>query len=123
MLEFICLFFPPVLGLALMEHLLKRKFSNKGLLILYVWLCLSSNFIVFVLKRLAFQTSTAPFFNISVDAALHYIPMAFLATCLMTYFTTLFFKKTELSFETKEDKADSSKETDTKKTEADKTDE
>lgn len=103
MLEFICLFFPPVLGLAMIEHLLKRKFSCKGLLFLYVWLCLASNLMVFIIKCLCFQTSGAPFFNISVDTALRYIPMAILATCLVAYFTTLFFKKTELSLEVKDE--------------------
>ena len=103
MLEFICLFFPPVLGLAIIEHLLKRKFSNKALLFLYVWFCLSSNLIVFIIKFLFFQTADASFFNISVNTALRYIPLALLATCLVAYFTTLFFKKTELTLETKEE--------------------
>lgn len=103
MLEFICLFFPPVLGLAIIERFLKRNFPRKTLLFLYVWFCLASNLIVFIVKLLCFQTADMPFSNISVNTALRYIPMAILATCLVAYFTTLFFKKTELSLELKED--------------------
>ena len=101
MLEFICLFFPPVLGVALIERLLNKKYSYKTFFILYVWLCLSSNFIIFLLKRFWFQTSAAPFSNISVDAAFNYIPLAILTSALIAFFTTVFLKKTELRLELK----------------------
>ena len=104
MLEFLCLFFPAVLGTALIAKLLKNKPAVVSLIFIYAWECLTSNMTVFALKRFLFHTSEAPFSNISVNAAFNYILLATAAAVVIGLFTAFFMKTFELRLEKNEEK-------------------
>ena len=110
MIELLCLFLPPVLGVALIVNLLKKKHSCISLIFIYSWECLSANVIVFALKRFVFHQefifhpSETPFLNISVNTAFNYILLGTAAALVVGLFTAFIMKNFELHLEKKAEK-------------------
>lgn len=92
MLEFICLFFPPILSVFLMEQLCKKNFSIRNTIYLFATNTLSINFIVFAIKYFLLHTAVVPLSTetgMTVNSAFKYlimaIPLAVLIAIIMTY--------------------------------------
>lgn len=93
MLEFICLFFPAVLSVFIMEQLCKKHFSFRNTIYLFVTNTLFINVIIFAIKFFLLDTSNVPLSSesgMTVNSAFKYlimaIPLSFITAAAMTFF-------------------------------------
>ena len=102
MLEFLCLFFPAVLGTALTEKLLQKRFPGKETVYLFSLECLCVYFFVFLLKRFLFHSAIVPLNpqeGMTISAAMNYLIVALPAVPVFASLTALVLKKADLGLE------------------------
>ena len=106
MLEFLCLFFPAVLGTALTEKLLRKRLPGKETVYLFSAECLCINFFVFLIKRFLFHSAIVPLNpqeGMTISAALNYLIVALPAMPVFAFLTALVLKNTDFRLERDKD--------------------